>query len=667
MNRRVFAFVLVAALAACGGGSTPPGGGNPAPTPAPTATPTAPPTQTESSSLNGTTNTVTFPAISSGVSGTVTLPAVTSGSATVTLVLSSTLPGGVPVPQARRIHHVTSPQILGAPVTPLAYVSVTPSATVTISTTPAFTFNFPAGVLSGFAYAAVYDEANSAAGWNEVLGPLSAGGTSLSFPAVAFAPPFTLAGNDTYIFALVETGTPLPTPTPVPTATPTPVATATPTPVATATPVPGSTPPPVTGNAVPLPDVTANPGYGWAPYQVASELQFPVQSGWDGTGETIAIVMDANYNAAGLNTYLTRFHIPSTTRTISATPGPDGAATSASDLDESQLDVETVAGLAPGANVVEYTMPSLSNKAFIDTINQIASTNAAQVISYSAGGCEFNGEQNAGVATVFAAAAASGIAIAASSGDQGNQCYNGPNTYVNGVNWPASDQNIFSVGGTNTASGTITYTDPTVLLSNAVWNDAAFCNQQCAGGGGVSQYIPIPSYQQGVVGAQSSTMRNVPDISMPAEGMAMFDGTSWFQMYGTSWSAPEYAALMAEIYEYCKSTIANPVSIPYYVAAHYPQAFIDVVSGNDQFNGSTSFYTAGAGYDNASGFGVPYGMAYANTLCPNRTPQVRRVAALPMQPHAAAEDRVVDVSPRISGIADAGPRRAAQTTQVQIV
>jgi hypothetical protein len=89
-----------------------------------------------------------------------------------------------------------------------------------------------------------------------------------------------------------------------------------------------------------------------------------------------------------------------------------------------------------------------------------------------------------------------------------------------------------------------------------------------------------------------------------------------------SWSASIAAALYADIYQYCSGPIADPNAALYAAYAKAGSAdFLDVTSGNDAFPGvSGSGYTAGPGYDNASGLGVPYGMPLAETLCPNRTP-----------------------------------------------
>lgn len=660
MDRRFLAFVFVALLAACGGGGggiTPPTGGSKG-TPTPSPTPTAPATQTSTASVGSTQSTVTFPQIASGASGSVTIPAAASGNGTATLTLSSTLPTAAPSPAASIIQWKTvkKPSSLGAAVNPLVYISLSVSAPISFSSTPAFSFTFPAGTLNGYAYVIEYDS-SSTSGWNAILGPIQVSGTTVTFPSLAIPPPpFALAANTTYYFAIVETGTPLPTPTPEPTATPTP----TPTPTPTATPTPGATatPTPVANLGSPLPRVESIHGY--SPYDVANGLQFPVQSGYDGAGQTIAIVMDTYPSATDLATFQSTFHIPQTGRTITNVPSVDGSPSPTGDVGEVTLDTETVAGLAPGANIVVYGIPSLSDTALIDTVEQIQSDGRAKVINFSASGCEFLGINPS---PVFQSAADAGIAIVSSAGDQGNECYSGGTRYTVGVGWPGVDPQVLSIGGTETEIGS----DP--ITSNIVWNDfSCGTNEQCAGGGGVSQYIALPPYQSGLSGAASSTYRNVPDISMPAEDVAVYTSGSWGTMAGTSWSAPQYAALMAEIYEYCQTSLPDPVNIPYALLQNSPASLIDVTQGNNQFGSSSPFYTAGAGFDNASGAGVPLGMPAANALCPNRVPAgARRRLTTASASYAPAHDRTVDVTPRIGGLLDVGRRGQIERTRVQIV
>ncbi len=430
-----------------------------------------------------------------------------------------------------------------------------------------------------------------------------------------------------------------------------------PTPTPTLTPISGPTPAVVQGPGKALTGSAIYQG-GWTPFGVASRLDFPVQHGWNGAGQGVAIVIDSKITASVVATYLSTFGI---TESGKLTQIPiDGGATGTSDQDEAYLDVETVAGLAPGANIYVYEIPDISSdKDLADAYSKISSDGNARVVNNSFGGCEF---PNPPEDSFVAQGAAAGIAYVASGGDNGNVC--NPPTQV-GANWPASNPNMVGVGGTETGGSFAS------LTSATVWNDKSCSgNTQCAGGGGVSGIYTLPAYQVGVTGESSTANRNVPDLSLPAEADNVYDG-SWFLINGTSWSSPQYAALMAEVYQYCNaaSGIKNPVDLPYYVAHQYNKAYIDTVSGNDEFGTTTPFYTAAAGFDNASGFGVPYGMAYANTLCPNRT-QAPGVLARSAAVQAMTEQpatQTLDVTPRVSGLVDLGQRSTIAVTPVQVV
>jgi len=405
---------------------------------------------------------------------------------------------------------------------------------------------------------------------------------------------------------------------------------------------------------------------GWGPTAVANALNFPVQSGFDGTGFTVAIVMASNVQASDLSQYFTYFQTPSTSRKLTYTLIDYASATPTGDSSqfEATLDVETVAGLAPGANVHLYVIPALSSQYETDAYNQIIADAQSSVVSSSFGGCEHPGAswQN-GLSTVFQQGANNGLAFIASSGDQGNECYLGPSNYQVGVNYPASDPNVIGVGGTET------YRAQYSLTSTTAWNDSYSTNGQVATGGGVSASFALPSYQQGLGGA-SAQFRNVPDIAMPASYTAQYLNGSWGQAVGTSWSAPLFAAMLAEVYEYCNAYFSNPVTVPYYVfqAARY-NAFLDVTNGNNDYNSSSPYYAAQAGYDNVSGIGVPLGMPFAKTICPNRIPAYRARAPLsaiattpgPRHPVSA------DVTPKVRGLVDQGRRSPAQQTRIQIV
>jgi subtilase family serine protease len=440
------------------------------------------------------------------------------------------------------------------------------------------------------------------------------------------------------------------------------------------------------GSATPTPVPTIVPGSGtplsgparfgaagpWGPPGVAQALDFPVQHGYDGTGQTVAIVIDSDVSRSDISTFLNYFQIPATSRTI-LTKGVDGAVpgTLTDSAGESTLDAETIAGLAPGADIVIYQIPDLSDQSLIDAYNAVMSDGKAYIVNNSFGGCEYAGSQ---IDPVMKKAAQAGIVFTFASGDNGNVCDNTTNPMTVGANYPASYPYVVGVGGTET---NIVQNDP--LTNPVVWNDSTACSGgQCAGGGGPSKYYAIPAYQSGLSGVASTTMRNTPDFSMPAEYAAIQLNSVWKAIHGTSWSAPEAAALFAEIYQYCNANghaiagVNDPPSIPYYVYAKDPAAFIDVTSGNDQFASTTPFYTAGTGYDDASGLGVPNGAALAAVACPNRTPASGLLARSAMSaalaaPARPAQDTTLDVTPRLQGLVDEGVRAASSPTRIQIV
>jgi streptogramin lyase len=169
----------------------------------------------------GLSQTVTFGQIFSGISGSIAMPATTSGEGPASITLQSTLPAGVPLPQSVGRRSASraerSPADIGAFVTPLAYIVLDTSSALTFRATPGITLTFPAGVLRGYAYLAFFDPNNPGLGWNAIAGPVLTGATSVALPsALDASPALALSPGTPYIFALVENGSVLPTPTPAP-------------------------------------------------------------------------------------------------------------------------------------------------------------------------------------------------------------------------------------------------------------------------------------------------------------------------------------------------------------------------------------------------------------------------------------------------------------------
>jgi virginiamycin B lyase len=237
--------ILFAVLCAgCGGGSStvPHGGGGPA-TATPTATPVPLPASATANIAVGSTGTTTsLGPVLGGYSSTITVPA-GSGTAALAVTLSATQPGGTPAVQTVKRR---AQSIGGTAVAPVAFVTMTSSATVTLGAAPVFSFTLPAGSasLAQTTYLALYDPtASPQPGWTTFEGPGTVSGTTIAFTASSAT--VQLTAGVTYDLALFTVASALPTASP--TATPSP----TPTPAATLPPSPG------TVIEYPLPNVDA--------------------------------------------------------------------------------------------------------------------------------------------------------------------------------------------------------------------------------------------------------------------------------------------------------------------------------------------------------------------------------------------------------------------------
>jgi hypothetical protein len=248
-----------------------------------------------------------------------------------------------------------------------------------------------------------------------------------------------------------------------------------------------------------------------------------------------------------------------------------------------------------------------------------------------------------------------GPTICIASGDMGSNCYLGWLQQGDGswagdgfahVVYPASDPWVLSVGGT-----TLGQYQPAGSSNQAwveyPWNDA-FANPQYpwgTGGGGVSDFFPVPSYQNaagvpqslnvGLAPAQPVTVhpptpfnptgRGVPDV---AGNASVFSGFSGFYLggslssdpaNGTSASTPLWAGLIAllnanlgfnigfanaALYSFGPGAF-NPIN-PLWPDPAYPQ-LVDCPTDNG--NNTVPGYPAQPGWDAFTGLGSPNGMA----------------------------------------------------------
>jgi kumamolisin len=413
-------------------------------------------------------------------------------------------------------------------------------------------------------------------------------------------------------------GPPTVLPTKSPTAAPTQAPTATP------TQTPGaSEPSPVAPGPIPsgTPLLT---GYeyilgsqpdegGWLTTALADSFEYPVQYGYGGAGQTIAIIGAAFPAQSDLSSFWSLSGIPVPAINFDKYSGGNSSP-SKDEIDEATLDTETVGGLAPKAVTDVIEMPSLSDQYIAPTI-EYALNQGATVVSMSFGGCESDDlDADQAIDSIAQEASATGVTLVAAAGDSGPTCDNGAS---NGVQEPASDPYVVGAGGTESLFNVgqkATQAQINADLQNpAPWNETAKTdNPQGAGGGGVSAIWGLPSWQY-APGAASSTMRNVPDFSLPASldgPAAVYLNGEWYLIGGTSWSTPQFAAMQAEINQVCGK---NRWGLPdlYRIHNQYPAAFIDVTTGEISWPGSSLVYAALPGYDNASGLGMPLGIEIA--------------------------------------------------------
>lgn len=344
---------------------------------------------------------------------------------------------------------------------------------------------------------------------------------------------------------------------------------------------------PVLSTGVVQTEVVVQPGT-FTPPQVAAAYNFP--QGVTGKGQTIAIIeLGGGFRLSDAQKYFRSLGIaPPYMGDISI----DGGRNQSGDADgEVQLDIEVIGSVAHGARIIVY-FASNSDRGFLDAVSAaIHNTHQpSDCISISWGGPESNWTTAAmySMSKLFQEAAAKGITVTVAAGDDGST--DGVTDGENHVDFPGSSPWVTCCGGTKLAVAN-------GMTVDVVWNELA--NGEGATGGGYSTTFGTPSYQAGHLPA-NVTGRGVPDISGnadPATGYDVaIDGQSNV-IGGTSACAPLVAALAALVNEATGKRVGflNPILYSSQVSS---TCIRDVTIGN---NGS---FSAGSGWDAASGLGV---------------------------------------------------------------
>jgi kumamolisin len=257
---------------------------------------------------------------------------------------------------------------------------------------------------------------------------------------------------------------------------------------------------------------------------------------------------------------------------------------------ETELDSEFSGMIAPGAKIHVFASADNSDAGELAMFTAILDDNRARVVNYSWGACETNttAGHKADMDKLYARAIAQGVNIMVATGDSGaDGCSDG----TVAADWPASSPNVVAVGGTSFAL-------KAGKLSETGWTD---------GGGGISKFYTLPSYQNNFQTPYIG--RSYPDVAFNADNLTgeqiwtqYQTGTAhWMTIGGTSMAAPQWSGFMTLVGQARAKAGKAPLGffnpILYSMSAATKALVLhDVTAGNNGF-------AAGPGWDAVTGWG----------------------------------------------------------------
>jgi subtilase family serine protease len=300
--------------------------------------------------------------------------------------------------------------------------------------------------------------------------------------------------------------------------------------------------------------------------------------------------------------------------TVAQTQG-DGVPTAIANADdETSLDLQTVAAVAPKA---ELRLVQSTSIGLLDAYSRALDDprGVPDVISLSYGGCAF--ADNRGlhsftsvVDALLAMAALTGVSSFVAAGDEGSTTC-GPSVLGTSLSYPAVSPFVTSVGGTRLTLG-----PRNIRVSEVVWNDSAY-GSDAAGGGAISRIEPRPRYQDGF---NRYPHRAVPDVSALADevpGWPVVVDSRLQTLGGTSGSTPLVAAATALVDASQRHAGLPRIGLAngwfYWAASKKSSAFYNVTQGTNDLAGVGCCQASG-GYNLASGLGVPNWTVLPDTL-----------------------------------------------------
>ena len=375
----------------------------------------------------------------------------------------------------------------------------------------------------------------------------------------------------------------------------------------------------------------------------------PSSTNINGAGVTIAVMGQTQIRTADVAAFRTAAGLSSTLPTLTLVPGSTNPGISANDIDESQIDVEWSGAAAPGATInFIYSTDVINTSLFYAIDNKIA-----PIVTISYGGCEssFSASMRSGINQLLQMANSFGITVMSSSGDSGATDCDTSGTASEGlaVDFPSSSPFATSAGGTmfndtsnpsqywNTGTGTGSAGSAKGYIPELPWNEtntSGGLDAGGAGGGGASGFFSKPAWQAGL-GVPNDSSRDTPDVSLNAaaihDGYVVCSQSSCVNGFlssngqpnsfgGTSFVAPSLAGILALVEQNLGGNTPTAglgnIGPTLYGLANGPTAssvFHDIITGNNSVicsqgtpncpNGGSIGYSAGTGYDQASGLG----------------------------------------------------------------
>ncbi|MFN8038137.1 MAG: hypothetical protein U0Q07_02905 [Acidimicrobiales bacterium] len=346
-----------------------------------------------------------------------------------------------------------------------------------------------------------------------------------------------------------------------------------------------------------------------------------IADGHGGQGISVVVVAEASADAGAFASFAACYGV-----TVALQQSVFGGGALPAPGIEPTLDVQSVVIGAPNLASLQLVVEGSGGFGAVAQAIAAGTYGHVDIVTYSYATCL---SKATGVSTTSAAISSlvsAGTWVLASAGDAGSTactpkgaCANPAPTLLD-VNYPAADPDVLAVGGTQLLP------DSSV---DVVWNAQTYAQASggtttttasssgtgsllgpCAGGGGgaaTTQPLTPPSWQA----AAGRTTRGVPDVAglagAPGAEIVAVGGADWFNDGGTSLASPLTAGGLASVRSALRAAGVD-VQVPiaqalWALGGSGSPALTDVTSGTNDLYG-LGCCTAGAGYDEASGWGT---------------------------------------------------------------